>query len=326
VTAAFWNRWVILEFPFTFLSGKEFEALADQTDVKLADPEIISKLTTEEELSGLLNLALDGLERLRAQKDFSYAKSVEDVKVLWQRRSSSFNAFMMDRLEEEWDGTITKPDLRHAYADYCKLHKVKMIGDKTIKDVLTIEMGVSESQEGKDRERVWKGVKFKPKEAQGDNGQNTGYTGNTWFSTLMEIFDFSNKGENAVLPVYPVQSENKVTHAEQLFSEFIEKMEIPETPKNPVTPVAEEPSILDSIDEEMTADLDLTQTVTTHISIKKDKPESISKKIHDFLVAQPNQAADIQDLIRSGIPEDSIEKGCSDGDLFKVKPEKVQLL
>jgi len=38
------------------------------------DPDIIEKLTGEDELSGLLNFALDGLDRLLEKKDFSYSK------------------------------------------------------------------------------------------------------------------------------------------------------------------------------------------------------------------------------------------------------------
>ncbi len=159
-TPAFWNRWVLLEFPFTFLSQKEYDTREDKTNIKLADPEIISKLTTEMELSGLLNLALDGLDRLRKQKDFSYIKSVAEVEILWRRKSCSFNAFMMDCLEEDWEGSITKQELRHAYSDYCKAHKLKMVKNEIILNLLTCEYGIDDVHPH-GGERCWKGIKFK---------------------------------------------------------------------------------------------------------------------------------------------------------------------
>jgi len=35
---------------------------------------LLKKISTPEELSGLLNYALDGLDRILKQKDFSYSK------------------------------------------------------------------------------------------------------------------------------------------------------------------------------------------------------------------------------------------------------------
>ena len=62
-------------------------------DLKIADTQIIQKLTSPEEMSGLLNKALDGLDRIRGQGDFSYSKNTEEVKNMWIRKSDSFMAF-----------------------------------------------------------------------------------------------------------------------------------------------------------------------------------------------------------------------------------------
>jgi len=51
-TTAFFRRWIIIQFPHTFDSAK-------------ADKDLPKKLTTAEEFSGILNFALEGLNRLR---------------------------------------------------------------------------------------------------------------------------------------------------------------------------------------------------------------------------------------------------------------------
>jgi phage/plasmid-associated DNA primase len=57
---------------------------------------LIHKLTTDNELSGLLNLALVGLKQL--EKDGSFRDiSVEDVKRDYERKSNIVKAFLQDK-------------------------------------------------------------------------------------------------------------------------------------------------------------------------------------------------------------------------------------
>ena len=51
---------------------------------------------------------MEGLKRLFSQKDFSYSKSVDEVKTMWLRKSDSFSAFCMDEIEEEYGSIILK--------------------------------------------------------------------------------------------------------------------------------------------------------------------------------------------------------------------------
>jgi len=170
LTPAFWNRWVLLDFPYTFISQKEFNKLNedDRKNIMIADVKIIDKLSTEEELSGLLNWSLDGLKRLLEQKDFSYSKSVSEVKDMWLRKSSSFLAFCMDNLESDYDCKILKSELRKAYTIYCRQYKLRINGDKEIKHILETTYGASAERSSYDNQQVyaWEGVKF----SQGSQG------------------------------------------------------------------------------------------------------------------------------------------------------------
>lgn len=130
--------------------------------IKLADPSIIDKITTDEELSGLLNLALDGLARLQENKGFSYSKGTAEVKTMWVRKSDSFTAFCLDHIEEAERRTITKKTLRTAFHKFCRKHKVKGVSDPSIKVTLESMFGVSEERlEGYGGEWSWSGIKFK---------------------------------------------------------------------------------------------------------------------------------------------------------------------
>jgi len=164
LTPAFWNRWILLDFPYEFVSEKEFNNKSDEdkANTKIADANIIDKLTTDEELSGLLNWALKGINNLIEKQDFSYSKSVEDVKNLWIRKSSSFNAFLMDCIVEDFDSKIEKKELRKCYSIYCKKYKLKMIGEKIMKAILEKTFGIWDERPmiNSIQFQCWNGIKF----------------------------------------------------------------------------------------------------------------------------------------------------------------------
>lgn len=164
-TDGFWTKWVVLEFPYKFVSSKEYERTPKEMrdKLKIKDPEIIEKITTEHELSGLLNLALDGLDRLFKNKNFSQTKGTIEIKDFWIRNSDSFAAFCIDCIDEDYEGYITKKDLRKRYHRYCKGHKIKGAGDKAIKATLEDRYGVIESRKyiNESQEHIWEGIKLR---------------------------------------------------------------------------------------------------------------------------------------------------------------------
>ncbi|HUV72308.1 MAG TPA: phage/plasmid primase, P4 family [Clostridia bacterium] len=163
---AFFARWVVLEFPYTFVTQEEFDKIEDveeKSKNKIQDTNIIEKIATAEELSGLLNLALNGLERILDNKDFSYSKNTDEVKRFWMRKSSSFQGFLMDCIEEDWESQTLKIELRHAYSDYCRKHKLTSVSDKAIKIILETTLGATDERRSIEREQVpvWVGIRLK---------------------------------------------------------------------------------------------------------------------------------------------------------------------
>jgi len=161
-TDGFWTKWVLIEFPYKFVTKEQYDSASEEERKmwKIMDPDIIEKLTEEEELSGLLNYALDGLDRLLGNKDFSYTKSTSQVKDMWIRKSDSFTAFCYDHIEENSNAIISKKDLRKYYHKYNKIHKLSGCSDKAIKITLESMFGVSESQNNS-WDRIWEGINLK---------------------------------------------------------------------------------------------------------------------------------------------------------------------
>ncbi|MFC2024010.1 phage/plasmid primase, P4 family [Chloroflexota bacterium] len=103
---AIWRRAIIIDFPNTFAGSNR-------------DPDLIDKLTTPEELSGLLNLAIDKLKILREQGDFSCVPTWEGTRSKYALISDPVVEFVetkcvLDPVEE-----IPKPRLFTAYSKFC---------------------------------------------------------------------------------------------------------------------------------------------------------------------------------------------------------------
>lgn len=164
---AFFNRWVILDFPYTFLPQEEIDQLPEQSElVKVRDSNIIDKISSDMEMSGLLNWALDGLDRLRDKGTFSHSPSTEQVRQEWLRRSDSCTAFITECVEISDENYILKEQFKKRYAEYCKDHKLSQVSDAAVKHTLQRMLGVTEArriidEETKERKLVWQDICFK---------------------------------------------------------------------------------------------------------------------------------------------------------------------
>jgi len=58
------------------------------------DEDILNKLTTDEELSGILNIALEKLDGLVERGDFSYDKTVEETTRIYKMNSEPIYVFV----------------------------------------------------------------------------------------------------------------------------------------------------------------------------------------------------------------------------------------
>jgi putative DNA primase/helicase len=166
-TDAFFRRWVFLNFP------NKFEGEA-------ANQNILDEIATEEEMSGLLNWALEGLTRLLKNKDFTNSRKTEEIRDYYERMSSPIAAFLNDKVSEEANGRVTKQELYRAFCTYCNANKLPIMSDNIFSRKLIQSFGhkITDGQEtinGK-RTRVWKGINC------------TGCTGCTGISSLKDNF------------------------------------------------------------------------------------------------------------------------------------------
>ena len=117
---AYFNRWMVVRF------NKVIENKV---------PDFIKTLATEEERSGMFNLAMIGLDRLLAQGKFSYGKTAMDTKRDMMKSGSSIAVFVAEMLIQQKSAEISKEDLYDAYSNFCAERNLaaetpKMLGTK----------------------------------------------------------------------------------------------------------------------------------------------------------------------------------------------------
>lgn len=131
---AFFRRWILISFPNTF-EGKK------------CNPNILEQITTEKEMSGLFNWAVDGLKRLLKNGDFSNIKSIEDVMEQYKTMSNPMYEYCNEFLIHNAGEYIFKSELWVHYVKWCKRKKLPV----TPKNILTQKLNeeISEMRTGK---------------------------------------------------------------------------------------------------------------------------------------------------------------------------------
>lgn len=146
-TDAFFRRWVFVNFPNVF-------------EGETADKNLIDKLTTPEELSGLLNWALEGMRRLQEKGEFSHSISTDELRDRYTRLSDSLAAFVSDYVEYTGtpDDFVSKETFYNNYVAYCKHHNLPIKAKNVVGANLPRHISGVSSKQKHDGERGWASI------------------------------------------------------------------------------------------------------------------------------------------------------------------------
>jgi P4 family phage/plasmid primase-like protien len=157
---AFFRRWVLLTFPYTFV--KEPAGPLEKKD----NPNILKEIITPQSLSGLLNWALIGLKRLRKNDTFTYSKSAEEDQEEWEASADSLRYFVQKRIVYTKKAHINKDDFFKTYCEFCAENELDITAKASITKTLpTILPGVylgrpREGPKKESRPSAWLNIAF----------------------------------------------------------------------------------------------------------------------------------------------------------------------
>ncbi|MBA7585830.1 hypothetical protein ES708_27819 [subsurface metagenome] len=154
-TLAIWRRVLPLDLPNKFEGEK---------DIK----NYIHTIVTPQELSGLLNLALDALQQLLKQGDFSYQGSYADRSRQYTIASKPAKIFVEECCDVGPAFKILKEELYEAYKVFCDKNRVQLSGEsqfaKELREVPGLSINDKKYQKEGVRVRWWLGINLKEKE------------------------------------------------------------------------------------------------------------------------------------------------------------------
>jgi len=145
-TTAFYRRWIMINFPHKFEGENK-------------NPNILEEIATEEEMSGLLNWALEGLHRLLRNKQFSNSITTEEIRNQYIKQSNPVLAFIEDMLIPDTQGEISKEELYRTFCDYCEKiglpTKAKNVFGRELPRYVAVESGQT-----REKGHIWRGIRL----------------------------------------------------------------------------------------------------------------------------------------------------------------------
>ncbi len=116
---AFWRRWLLVEFPNHYPPSDR-------------DPTLRDRLTEPEQLSGVLNWAIEGWTRLLEQGYFTGEdRYAHEKRERWQAWGDSVDEFISEHVENDADADrLTTQDAHRRYAAWCRENDKDPVGQR----------------------------------------------------------------------------------------------------------------------------------------------------------------------------------------------------
>lgn len=111
---AFYSRCLIIDYPHQFVKGNDM------------DENLHLKLRTEEEMSGILNFALDGYQNLKKNHGFTYDTNTEEKKVKYLGLTgNTVCKFISEHIVYEPETIMAKDNVYEFYKSLCSQNSVR---------------------------------------------------------------------------------------------------------------------------------------------------------------------------------------------------------
>lgn len=128
------------------------------------DRNLLEKITTKEELSGILNWAIEGYHRLRENGwNFTNTVTLDSTREDYKLKSDPVWAFCQDWIDEESQAFEIKEVLYNTFKQYCKLKDIPLITKDKFFKTLPTKVNVSSDYrtiEGQGRKHAFVGIKL----------------------------------------------------------------------------------------------------------------------------------------------------------------------
>ncbi|RDY67300.1 hypothetical protein DXT76_19595 [Halobacillus trueperi] len=154
---SFFRRWEVIDFPNQFTGSQKKQGLKYE-------------ITTEEELSGILNHAVEGLKRLYDKGEFTPSESSRKRKELFERESDNVLAFVDEECIFNPDARVYTKKVYQEYKEWCFENSYKPLGKKKFNNRLTAKHPELTKKRDRGQPEHWQGIGLLVNEQETDKG------------------------------------------------------------------------------------------------------------------------------------------------------------
>jgi phage/plasmid-associated DNA primase len=163
---AFYKRWFVVSFNlrktnlFFNRTKKENNNNEKKGAIIEIDRELISKLTTDEELSGLFYLAIKAAQRLLANGRFTKWPNIETITKEYEKKADPVKAWVFANCALSPEYETEKETLEADFDEYCESRKLPILNRVHLGRELNKLPNVRDGKTGPktNRKPVWKGI------------------------------------------------------------------------------------------------------------------------------------------------------------------------
>lgn len=120
---AFFRRFEIVPFPRTFTEEEQDHTLTD-------------RMTTDEEMSGIFNHALEGLRRVMQTGEFTFSPTSQEQVEKYRKNIDNVVSFVENECIRHEGATVERKKLFETYREYCEENGFKSLGRNNFNDRL----------------------------------------------------------------------------------------------------------------------------------------------------------------------------------------------
>jgi putative DNA primase/helicase len=155
VDDSFYRRWILIK-----CAWRETDYFTGKPRVK--DRDILAKLATEENLSGLLNLIIISARRLIKRKRFCKEPPTDIIREEYERMANPVKLWIESSCVEDSESELEIDAGYRNYVEFCKARRITPLKKEWVGKELGNLGYVSEQRgTGKNRKRVWIGLSVK---------------------------------------------------------------------------------------------------------------------------------------------------------------------
>ena len=127
------------------------------------NPNLFNELTTEHELSGILNLLVEYAQKIRKNGKLTFDEKSSKLRGIWAQKSDPIGTFLDSCVEQDYETKTPKATIFQIFQKWCKENKIIPKKEKAFNSGVFFKFGISSTTgriNGGKPTKIWEGIRI----------------------------------------------------------------------------------------------------------------------------------------------------------------------